>query len=743
MNPSQTALVLWMAALGSASGASAAEHPLQGAVVIPQLGVFGERSVTDHLTLNRVAATVHVRDGLATTELAIELVGSNREVAVELLLPVSDAVKTATVSRAAAGTAPPALELLDDLHSRERLLALAELSRNAAPLEFADLRLIRSESTVMRAGRTETVTIRYSEPLAENAGRIDYVLPRSESLASQPPWAMQATIAWPRSIAAVYSPTHALETTPASDGSLVVRALGREPGPFRLSWLAASGEVATTVFAHPEGDGGTFLLLATVRRSEAVQPLNRQFTCAIDCSASMGGDKMQQVQGATLKMLSELRDGEAFNVVTYNDSAWGLASEPLPKNAANLDLARRYLENIQTRGGTNLHAGLAESLKQPPAANALPFVLLVTDGVPTVGETSESKLAAAARQSNAWNSRVYTFGVGVDVNSPLLERIAADSRGKATFVLPGENLESKVAAVVRDLDAPVMANVELQALTPEGAPAEGRLFDVVPAVLPDLFQHEPLIALGRYRGDEPLVLSMTGKLAGGERSFRAVLDPAAAAREYGFVPRMWASRRIGQLLETVRRRGASQPAYHTADADRADPEVARLSEEIVRLSARYGVVTEYTSHLAAESGLRPDDGVEKVLEKLDRRVVRSRVGSEAVNQSLNLSRLTQQAQVEYGNSFYNPQLEPVSISSVQPLGDRAYFRRQEGWIDGALLERGGRAEPQRVVSFATPEHRRLLDELCRSGRQAAAALPGDVLLVHEGRAILVKNPPDR
>ena len=57
---------------------------------------------------------------------------------------------------------------------------------------------------------------------------------------------------------------------------------------------------------------------------------------------------------------------------------------------------------MTARGGTNIHDALLEALRQPPAEGTLPIVLFMTDGLATVGQTSEAairELGKATRTS--------------------------------------------------------------------------------------------------------------------------------------------------------------------------------------------------------------------------------------------------------------------------------------------------------------------------------------------------------
>src|SRR5262249_46615397 len=155
------------------------------------------------------------------------------------------------------------------------------------------------------------------------------------------------------------------------------------------------------------------------------------------------------------------------------------------------------LEAMVAQGGTNIHDALLEALRQPLADEMLPIVLFLTDGLPTVGQTSERAIRALARTGNAHERRIFTFGVGVDVNTPLPEKLAYESRATTAFILPGENVEAKVAAVFRRLHGPVLADPVLTVST-RGSRIRAR--ELIPGRLPDVFEDDQIVVLGQYLG---------------------------------------------------------------------------------------------------------------------------------------------------------------------------------------------------------------------------------------------------
>ncbi len=281
----------------------------------------------------------------------------------------------------------------------------------------------------------------------------------------------------------------------------------------------------------------------------------------------MRGEKLAQVREAALQVLAGLDDGEAFNVILYNEGVDAFAVRPVIKSRQTIKGATEFLEGMTARGGTNIYDALLEALRQPPSEGTLPIVLFMTDGLPTVGQTSEVSIRELARKGNSHQRRIFTFGVGVDVNTPLLEKIAYESRSTTTFILPSEDVEVKVADVFKRLHGPVLADPELTIGELEGR-RRGR--ELIPGRIRDVFEGDQIVVLGQYQGEEPLDFVLRGNYRGSPRVFRFRLPTDRATTRNGFVPRLWASRKIGLLVQRDSRAGQRAGRRFSRSQDKPD-----------------------------------------------------------------------------------------------------------------------------------------------------------------------------
>ena len=689
------------------------------------------------VAVTALQARIAVDGAVARTALRIELANpADRPAEAELLLPVP---RNAVIDGFDfEGTAPaPSARLLAVDEARRTYDEVVAKLRDPALLEFAGSALVRSSVFPVAPGGTQTLELRYRELLSGEGSRVDYELLRSATLGTTAPLALELEVAG--SAAAVYSPTHALRRV-SDDGRRTLYRVDSselEAGSFRCSILRGDGPLASLLACPDEdGPGGTFLLFAgTGPEADPATSLAREVTIVLDRSGSMAGPKFEQARTAALQVLEGLRSGESFRIVDYSDAASASASRAQPKTPESIAAARAYLASLTTGGGTNIAAALSEALAPAAAAGTVPVVLFLTDGRPTVGATSEPELHALVAGANAHARRIFTFGVGDDVNAPLLDRLAVGSRATSSYVRPGEDVERVVGTLFRRLSGPVMAGLELCVLGPDGEEDSTLVRDLLPRELPDLFAGEELVLLGRYTEARPLVIEIRARSGFGPLRMRT--DLAQASPHNDFVPRLWATRRIGELSDSIRQAagGNTSPA-----ALLADPRTRELADEALRLSLRYGVLSEFTAFLSLEGSTLAgwDQLSETARTNLVADNAQLRYGAAAVNFARNNAAQRNVSCQNASNVLWTADDQRVAVHGVQPIAQGALFPRGSEWVEGSLLEgaRDGETLPADAeVVIGSPEHQRLVDELAADGRAAVVAQQERVLFRHRGQVI--------
>jgi Ca-activated chloride channel family protein len=486
-------------------------------------------------------------------------------------------------------------ETMDATQARTIYEEIVRKKRDPALIELVGHGMIRARVFPINPGDTRKITLRYTQVMnrAGDALQFRYAAGSQHSGTPVPlrdgspirrlhgnavPLSFVLTAEDGDAFRDPFSPTHRIEVE-REDGTLRVRPENDLAGNFALFLPMARGLVGMTVATHrPAGEAGYFMLtLSPGSHDGAVEP--RDLTVVLDVSGSMSGEKLDQGKAALRQLLGSLDERDRFRLITFSNAIRTESEGWTRASRANVRDARRWVDDLHADGGTNIAGALDEAFRLSSPASRLPLVVFLTDGLPSVGEQNPERIAQQAESARG-RARVFAFGVGYDVNTYLLDRLTAAGRGATEFVEPAEDVEQAVGALAAKIQHPVLTDLEL-------GDAPVRLTEIYPLQLPDLFAGEELIVFGRYESqerDRRGSLAMQGRRAG--RTERFSTDVEFAAHELGndFIPRLWASRKLGHLARQIRIEG------HSTDLER----------EIRETALRYGLLSEYTSYLVQE-----------------------------------------------------------------------------------------------------------------------------------------------
>ena len=457
--------------------------------------------------------------------------------------------------------------------------------RDPALVEWMGLGVLRTRIFPIQPGETRTVKVRF-RAVAEREGdalRVDVPAPRGQGTAR----GTAVQFRWPAGDAfgEAWSPTHRVEVRRETDRR-VARVDEANGTVTLLVPVRDAGRAAITVLTHaPEpGDGYALITLAPpalVARSTA-----RDLTFVIDVSGSMSGGKLEQAKAAGRQLLQSLGRDDRFRLIAFSNDVDEFREGFTAASTAARAQATTWLEALRAEGGTNIQGALESALAVREEAGRLSLVLFMTDGAPTVGERRGERIAARAGELRGAR-RVFTFGLGADVNASLLEQVALDGAGTAHFVRPEEDVERVVGVVAQRLTRPVATDLKVRV---DGVP----LHAVQPAGRLDLFAGQELTVLARYGRtrrdqDTPVRVTITGQTPDGPVTWESRATFPVRRTADAFVGRLWATQRVGWLSAERRRSGASR----------------ELEDEMKRLGERWGIPTELTSYLVLEPGMQP------------------------------------------------------------------------------------------------------------------------------------------
>ena len=376
-----------------------------------------------------------------------------------------------------------------------------------------------------------------------------------------------------------YSPTHELRVNDRG-ARREVTAIGDAPQVTVLLPLRRTSAASVTMLPYAPGGEDGFALITVTPPAVSARTTPRDLTFVVDVSGSMRGQKMEQARAAGRHLLASLGVEDRFRIIDFSTDVRTFANGFTAATRSNIDRAVRYLDDLRPDGSTNISGALEEALDTPANDARMPIVFFVTDGEPTVGERNADRIAALAERLRG-RSRVFTFGVGTDVNSALVEQLAVDGRGTAQFVRPDESVERAVSIVASRITSPIVTDVRIRA---EGV----RLTRMHPTLPADIFAGQDLVLFARYSGDGDGRIIVEGRTSNGPVSWTERVRFPDRERRNSFVARLWAAQRTGWLSAERRRNGAS-------------PE---LDDELRELGTRYGIPTELSSYLVLEPGMQ-------------------------------------------------------------------------------------------------------------------------------------------
>ncbi|MDR1925641.1 MAG: VWA domain-containing protein [Planctomycetaceae bacterium] len=488
-------------------------------------------------------------------------------------------------------------KLINAKEARKTYEDIVRRNQDPALLEWVGYGMFKTSVFPIPAGASRTVNLKYTQLLKVDGGLTDFLFPMSTAKYTTKPLEkldVHLNIETPDEIKNIYSPTHEIKIKRPSSTKATISMDAKDIVPdndFRLLFDSGKNEVSTRLltFRPDPKDDGYFMLLASPKFNAEEKAVAKNVILVIDNSGSMSGQKIVQARDALKFVLNNLRSEDNFNIVQYSSNAVKFKDEIQPANKELLKEAADYADSIKATGGTNIADAINTSLAMIQDNKAPNYVLFLTDGCPTVGETNEMKLNELAKNGNKHGARIFAFGVGYDVNSRLLDRIARSSRGQSEYVKPDENIEDRVSRLYNRISSPVLTDVTFS-FNPKNNENDTKYYGtnrVYPNGTFDLFAGEQLVIVGRYSKPGDITINVEGKVGTETKKFNfdGKFIEKSNDQMHSFISRLWAMRRIGEILDQIDLIGQNK----------------ELIDELVALSTTFGILTPYTSFLADDN----------------------------------------------------------------------------------------------------------------------------------------------
>jgi len=734
--------------------------------VDPEIRVQGHWAVKYH------HVDIRVRQQVASVSIEQEFVNTGGGmIEVEYLFPVPPDAAIDSMTLMVDGK-EFAAKLLEADEARRIYEDIVRKKRDPALLEYAGFGLYRTRAFPLEAGKPVKVVVTYKCVCKKSGPTVEVWYPlNTEKFSAKAieSVTVRVDIEADADITNVYSPSHEMTIDRETPRRLVATYHGENVLPttdLQLFYSSADVDVGATLltFEPREGEDGYFLMLVSPNpRTSETQVAPKDIVLVLDRSGSMGGEKIIQARAAARFVLERLNAEDRFNVIAYNDGVDVFFDGLVLADEAQRKEAIARLDQIDAAGGTNIYEALQKAMtaigaKAPQVATAsgqaVPgrpkYVVFLTDGLPTVGNTNESVIIADTANANK-RARLFAFGVGYDVNVRLLDKLAGENRGRSDYVKPAEPIEAKVSALYAKIKNPVMIDLKVSM-------HNVRLTDVYPRELGDLFEGDQLVVTGRYSAGDVRSLPsnegayqgqlvLTGTYAGEQRGFEYPVTIIPTSKAYPFAEKLWAIRRVGWLLDQIQLNGESE----------------EVIGELVKLSLAHGIMTPYTSFLADETTdlARPAELHDTATSET--RQLQIVTGGEGQVGASNRGKLNQASRVApasapadapdaegnkgvrvYGSSSvaqYEAD-EAETVTNVRQVGNQALYQRGRQWVaaNASEIDPERDAEQIEVVERMTDEYFELtrLNTADENRILASQAADEELLIALRGQVYLIK-----
>ncbi|MCI0712659.1 MAG: VWA domain-containing protein [Chloroflexi bacterium] len=673
-----TTLLFIFMLVAVASPALATQSPTAGAGTVFQIarGVYIKSHRVD----------VEITDQIAKTRVTQVFVNDTDFVAEgTYVFPLPPGVTISDLEMIIDGE-PIQAKILEKDEARRIYDEIVRQIRDPALLEYVGSNAIQANVFPIPPGDQRTLEIEFNQLLTVEDGLVNYVYPLRTDYISDTPvqdLSIRVSVDSNDPIGNIYSPTHRIAIDRQGENAFVAgfeTVNAREQTDFRLYYGIATDEVSMNLLTYKESANEDGYFVALVSPPVAVAEdriIPKDVIIVLDNSGSMFGNKWDQAVEATKFVLDNLNAEDRFNVITFSTGVRVYA--PALQGISEVTEARDWISGIEAIGGTNINEALLTALQQTEGERQT-VILFLTDGLATEGVVETADILKNFEDGVRDNISVFTFGVGDDVDTFLLDQLSDSYSGASAYVRPMEAIDEEVGSLYNKIRAPLLTDILLEV---EGVD----IYDVYPASdnIPDLFIGTQLVIVGRYSGSAGNgSLSLKGKVDGENMSF--VYENHEFRQNAGgeeLIPRLWATRRIGDLLNTIRLNGEN-------------PE---LVDSIVRLSIRYGIITPYTSFLITEDDIFTQTGRTEVLQEAEDSTsfLDDEASGEGAIEASESSRNMRDADVAqapgapadgFGGGYDGNEEAPVGANTnaagpapIQIAGDRTFVMREGKWID--------------------------------------------------------------
>ncbi len=602
-------------------------------------------------------------------------------------------------------------ELLEKDRARSIYQEIVRKKKDPALLQFVGAAAFRSSVYPIPPRGEKKLRFAYDETLAYDSGVYKYEYVLATGRFSEKPFeklAIEIRIHSKTPIKSVYSPTHDIQVKRIDDYNVEVNYSASNIRPemnFELFYSVSEDDVGLSLVTYKEKEkDGYFMVMATPKfnfKDEEIVGKNIVFV--FDRSGSMAGDKIRQARGTLEFCIHSLNEKDNFSLITFGTNVESLNDGFVKATRDNVRDALDFVRQMKAMGGTDINSALMLALEHAGGKDA--EVIFLTDGLPTIGPKTDV-IEKNLHKTAGDNIRLFVFGVGYNVNTHFLDRISGSHGGFSTYVRPQEDIEVKVSNFFTKISYPIFKDIAFEF-------DDLSVYDVYPRKLHAMFKGSQVLIFGRYRSGGKATIKLTGSTDDAKRTFAYTTTFPKQRIANDFIPKIWASRKIGYLAEQIRLNGADK----------------ELVDEIVQLSKEHGIITEFTSFLVHEDRNMSRAEMNEATEYNFNDANKMKQGSWAISQQMNSFRMQYNSRIFDNRNNDRPGRLVNMNGRTRQIGNRAFYFRNGQWVDSTLEK----YEPDKEIRNFSDDYFRFSDE--NKDYNEFMSIGDDVIVNYNGETV--------
>ncbi|XP_022857885.1 uncharacterized protein LOC111378842 isoform X3 [Olea europaea var. sylvestris] len=351
---------------------------------------------------------------------------------------------------------------------------------------------------------------------------------------------------------------------------------------FKFSYTVSSNDICGGVLLqspslHDYDQREMFCFYLYPGNSIREKPFKKEVVFLVDISASMQGSPIENAKTALLAAISKLSPLDTFNIIAFNGSSSLFSSSMELATKEAIENASEWINiNLVAEGGTNISTPLDQAIRiVSKTGSVLPIIFLITDGTVEDEKDICHAMKGHLMKEGLTSPRICTFGIGSYCNHYFLKMLAEIGRGYYDAAFDMDSINLRMERFINNASSVILTDIAIDALEHLDS------LELCSLHLPDLLSGSPLYVLGRYCGNFPDSVRVSGTLA--DLSNLVINAKVQEAKDVPIDKQVFARRQIDALTAHAWLSGS------------------KLEEKAAKMSIHTAVHSEYTNMILIET----------------------------------------------------------------------------------------------------------------------------------------------